>query len=273
MPANEVYSESASTSPEAPRPAGHDPSRDATGRLRQEIDATYTALRRSWYAERQAIGLSIFEGAFRLGTFVFLGALGLAVALSAAALLVVGSRRGLALWTGGAWWSDIMLAFGLALAVAAIAQLVRRGVRRSVSSSTRRQLAQAPSLRRRSRRLAGGRDVSREQEELRSLARREREFAWTCPRRIRARAGDAARAFARQYPGWALGGAAAVAMGLMARRKRRRSAVVGRPARWPMALLALGVEFLPGVLRLAGLTSSDDTAPDEMPDRAQGTVR
>jgi len=132
-------------SPEAPRSADSDPFRDAAGRLRQEIDATFAAFRRSRYVDRQLLGLTVFDGALRVGAFLCLGAVGVAVALAATALLVGGARRGLALWSGGAWWSDIVLALGLALLLPAVAHLVRRGVHRSALSRTRLELARTPA--------------------------------------------------------------------------------------------------------------------------------
>ncbi len=117
-----------------------DPFREATDRLRAEFGVTYTAIRRCLYVERQALGLSLFEGAFRLGTLVCLGLTGLALAITAALLLVTSLRRGLALWTDGAWWSDLVLALALGIGIVAVAQMVRRYVHRSVLARTRREL-------------------------------------------------------------------------------------------------------------------------------------
>lgn len=122
-----------------------DPFREATDRLRAEFGVTYTAIRRCLYIERQALGLSLFEGAFQLGTFLCLGLVGLALAITAALLLVASTRRGLALWTDGAWWSDLVLAVALGVAIVAVAHFVRRSVHKSVLASTRRGLS-APAM-------------------------------------------------------------------------------------------------------------------------------
>lgn len=103
--------------------------------------------------------------------------------------------------------------------------------------------------------------MSPEQEELRRLARRERRAAWASAKRIPGRAGDVASAFARQHPVWAMGGAAALAMGVMSRRQRASGSEEGTPS-WPMALAAVGARFLPDVMRLAGLTIPDPPNPD-----------
>ncbi len=125
--------------PGQPTPAA-DPFREATGRLRTEVDATWTALKRSFYVERQSLGLSMFEGAFRLMTFIGLGATGIALTILAAFLVVGSARRGLAMLTKDAWWSDIVVAAFLGLSVVLIAHAVRRYVHRSVLASTRRGL-------------------------------------------------------------------------------------------------------------------------------------
>jgi len=122
-----------------PTPAA-DPFREATGRLRTEAVATWTALKRSFYVERQSLGLSMFEGAFRLMTFIGLGATGIALTILAAFLVVGSARRGLTLWTQDAWWSDIVVAVFLGASVVLIAHAVRRYVHRSVLACTRRGL-------------------------------------------------------------------------------------------------------------------------------------
>lgn len=129
-------------SPQASVPPAADPFREATGRLRAELDETFVALRRTVYVERQILGLSIFDAAFRCAVFACLGATGLAIAIASAWLLVASTRRGLAQWTGGAWWSDLVLALLLALALAGAAHGVRRLVHRSALARTRRGLAQ-----------------------------------------------------------------------------------------------------------------------------------
>lgn len=97
--------------------------------------------------------------------------------------------------------------------------------------------------------------MSAEVEELRRIARTERGIAWEHARRLPARAGDAASAFARRHPLWTMAGAAALAMGVASRR-RRRFGIEGKPSTWPMALAAVGANWLPEILRLAGLTGA-----------------
>ncbi len=113
--------------------------------------------------------------------------------------------------------------------------------------------------------------MSHEQEELRRLAQKERHAAWTSVKRLPGCAGDTASAFARKHPVWAAGGAAALAMGLVSRR-RRATGVQGPTSSWPAALAAAGVRYLPELLRLVGLTAAtepkthDDANPVVPPD-------
>lgn len=130
--------------PGAEKPIGADqadPFREATGRLRAEFDGAFTALRRSLFVERKALGLSIFESAFQFLTLLGLAATGIALTITAALLFVGSARRGLALLTEGAWWSDLVLAFALGATVVLVAHSVRRYVHRSVLASTLRGLA------------------------------------------------------------------------------------------------------------------------------------
>lgn len=125
-------------------PAAADPFREATGRLRTEFDTTMTALKRSLYIERKALGLAIFENGFRLMTFVGLGATAIALTIFAGFLFVGSVRQGLVLWTNGAWWSDLVLAVVLGGSIALIAHSLRRYVHRSVLASARRGLESRP---------------------------------------------------------------------------------------------------------------------------------
>jgi len=108
--------------------------------------------------------------------------------------------------------------------------------------------------------------MSYEQDELRRLARRERQAAWASAKRIPECAGDAASAFARQHPVMAAGAAAALAMGVLAR-KRRASGAAGPASSLPAAIAAIGVRFLPDLLRMVGLRSpKQEKQPEELPD-------
>lgn len=102
--------------------------------------------------------------------------------------------------------------------------------------------------------------MSKELAELRRLARAERGRAWAHTKLIPARIGDTAGSFAKQHPLLATGGAAALTMSLMNRRRRR----IGGEAKsnsMLAALAAMGVQFLPDVLRIAGLTVPTSQEP------------
>lgn len=104
--------------------------------------------------------------------------------------------------------------------------------------------------------------MSYEQEELRRMARRERHAAWTSAKRIPECAGDVASAFARAHPVIAAGGAAALAMSFVAK-KRRAAGIEGPASSVPAAIAAFGVRFLPDVLRMVGLRSPKKQIPPE----------
>jgi len=112
--------------------------------------------------------------------------------------------------------------------------------------------------------------MSPEQVELKRLAVVERRSAWLAAKRIPARAGDAVSAFARVHPMWAAGGAAAIAMVFVARKRRAplangrtESSSGGRTgspsvsSSWP-TVAAVGVRFLPDLLRMVGLTTPSE---------------
>ena len=96
--------------------------------------------------------------------------------------------------------------------------------------------------------------MSKELQELRRMARAERLRGWAHAKVIPARIGDAAGAFAKRHPILAMGGAAAVTMGLRSRR-RRRAGIEGKQGSWPAGVAAMGVQFLPEILRLVGLAA------------------
>jgi len=125
-------------------PAAVDPFHEATGRLRAEFDTTMTALRRSFSVQRKALGLSIFEGGYRLMTFIGLGLTAITLIIYAAFLFVGSARQGLTLWTNGAWWSDLVVALVLGGSIVLIAHSVRRKVHRAALASARRGLESSP---------------------------------------------------------------------------------------------------------------------------------
>ena len=93
--------------------------------------------------------------------------------------------------------------------------------------------------------------MSREQQELKRLARDEAREAWTLAKRIPGSAGGALRTFAREHPMIALGGAAALAMGIVGRR-HRKAGREGKPSSWLVALATVGVRMLPELLHQLG---------------------
>jgi hypothetical protein len=104
--------------------------------------------------------------------------------------------------------------------------------------------------------------MSKELDELRRMARNERKLAWEHAKLVPARIGDTASAFAKRHPILAMGGAAALTMSMLTRRQRRAGGASG-PKSMPMAMAAMGVQFLPDLLRLVGLTvpkPADDDA-------------
>jgi hypothetical protein len=132
----------------APQDGAKDSFREAADRLREEFDATIGALKRSAYIEKQSFGLTVFDVALRGGLLAAAGAAVLALAVSAAWLLVSSTRRGLALWTNDAWWGDLVLAVAIVAVLGGSAYFVRRSVHKSVLSKTRRKLAaSAPGMR------------------------------------------------------------------------------------------------------------------------------
>lgn len=115
----------------------------ARGHLVAEIDQAFTALKRSLYIERRALGLSLFDTAYRAAAFAAAAISGLAIALVATLLSVASARRGLQLWTNGAWWSDLALGILLVLLLAVSAHALRRFVHRSTLAGTRRVLSES----------------------------------------------------------------------------------------------------------------------------------
>lgn len=104
--------------------------------------------------------------------------------------------------------------------------------------------------------------MSRELEALRDLALAERRKAWHHARKLPAHVGDTASAFARTHPVLAAGGAAALVMAFVSRR-RRLHGLQGSGSSWPMALAAVASKFLPEILKMVGLTlPSEEARPD-----------
>lgn len=109
--------------------------------LRSEFERAWCALRSSLLAERRALGLTLFDAAFRLWTYAAIGVAIMALAVAAVIVLVLGARQGLQSLSGGAWWGDVLLACGLILMCAVTAFVVRRRVHRSTLTRTRKEIA------------------------------------------------------------------------------------------------------------------------------------
>ncbi len=122
----------------------HDEFARTTAALGAEFEQAFSAFRRSLLAERQVLQLRLFELALRAGLWAC--ALMCASALSlAAALLIVGSvRQGLSLWSGSAWWSDLLLGGMILGLVAWCVHGARRAVHRRALARVRRALPHEP---------------------------------------------------------------------------------------------------------------------------------
>ena len=112
--------------------------------------------------------------------------------------------------------------------------------------------------------------MSREIEALSELAREERLKAWNHARALPAHVGATASAFARQHPVLATSGAAALAMTMITRRRRRKG-LEGHGSSWPAALAAVGANFLPEILRAVGMALPLDDTPEEGPREKNGS--
>jgi hypothetical protein len=117
--------------------------RVAAEQLRAELGQTMTAVKRTLYVERQALGLSIFDSAFHVASVAMGTAVGLALAVAAAILLVTGARGGMQALSGDAWWGDLVVAVTALLVVVGGALVYKRWMHRTVLSKTRRMLAKS----------------------------------------------------------------------------------------------------------------------------------
>ena len=117
----------------------------ATRKLRSEWSHTLTALKRSWYAERQALGLKLFDVGFRVALAVLGGFTAIALCIAGALLVVIGARRGLVVWTRDAWWVDLVLGAAILGLLGLAAHLARRAVHRSTLARAQAHLGLAPA--------------------------------------------------------------------------------------------------------------------------------
>ncbi len=109
--------------------------------MRTEFSLGFKALRRSFYVERQALHLALFDSAFYVAAAVAGVLIATGLAVTAAVLLVLGVRRGVEQLTGGAWWGDVLLSVALFAIIGSSAYGYRRWMHRSTLTKTRRKLA------------------------------------------------------------------------------------------------------------------------------------
>ena len=114
--------------------------------LLTEFKQAFGAWKRALYTQRQVIGLSLFDSAYKALLLVAALISFLALTLVATLLFVSSVRRGLQLWSAGAWWSDLALAALLALMLGGTAYAVRRMVHRSTLAKTRQTLDEMAEL-------------------------------------------------------------------------------------------------------------------------------
>jgi len=135
--------------PEA-RTSGASANRDAFTSAREnlltEFKQAFGAWKRALYTQRQVIGLSLFDSAYKALLLAAAVIAFLALTLVATLLFVSSVRRGLQLWSQGAWWSDLALAALLILMLAGTAHAVRRMVHRSTLAKTRQTLDEMADL-------------------------------------------------------------------------------------------------------------------------------
>ncbi len=117
----------------------------ATGKLRSEWNQAFTALKRSLYVERRALGLKLFDVTFRVALVVCGILTAIALSIAGALLLVIGARRGLAVWTHDAWWADVVLGAVILGLLGLAAHLARRAVHRATLARTQEHLGLAPT--------------------------------------------------------------------------------------------------------------------------------
>lgn len=106
-----------------------------------EFSLGFKALRRSFYVERQALRLALFDSAFHIASVAAGALVGIGLAITGAVLLVLGIRRGFEQLSGGAWWGDVLLAVVLFTVVGTSAYAYRRWMHRSTLLRTQRKLA------------------------------------------------------------------------------------------------------------------------------------
>jgi hypothetical protein len=107
----------------------------------EEVTAIWVALTRSLDLQRQAVGLRLFDAAWRSVMAAIAAVMAIIVAASATLLLIEGARRGLATWTGNAWLSDLVLGGVLAAALGSGLYSVQRMVHQTTLKRMQRKIA------------------------------------------------------------------------------------------------------------------------------------
>ena len=123
--------------------AAEDPDRleAAASSWRQEVDAIRAALMRSLDLQKRAVGLRLFDAAWR-GVIAAMGiVVAIVMAACAALLLIEGARRGLATWSGDAWWSDLVIGGVLAAVVCSGLYSVQRIAHQTSRKQVQRKLS------------------------------------------------------------------------------------------------------------------------------------
>ena len=114
--------------------------------LRSELTEVLASLKRSWLIERQAIGLAIFDSAFRVGMALLASAAALVLSAAGTLLLVSAARRWMDAATDAAWWGDLVLGIAITSALALGAYAVRRRVHRKAFERTQAALEPCDSM-------------------------------------------------------------------------------------------------------------------------------
>jgi hypothetical protein len=121
--------------------AGADELHAAARSWGEELRVVWATLVRALELQRQEAALRLFDAAWSAILVALAALAGLILAGCATLLLVAGARRGLATWTEGAWWSDMVLGAGLAALVVGGLQLVQKAKHRRALRRAQRALA------------------------------------------------------------------------------------------------------------------------------------
>lgn len=118
---------------------------NATALLHAEYDQARSALGRLWFVERQRLRVKALDAAFKAGVALCALAAATTITILTVLLLVGSTRRGMAQWTGNAWWSDVVIGVVLVAVLVVATLLVRRAYHRKALASALQHLAQHPA--------------------------------------------------------------------------------------------------------------------------------